>query len=101
MFNGTYKSFDKNFQPHNKTKPYSVILYNSVWMSAHKLFNLNIPEKQSLSSYDVIEFTQVRNGTEIRLVDINGSDITFFDDKIKDIVISDEFEMRFEGASTG
>ena len=49
----------------------------------------------------MIEVTEVQTATEIRLVVINGSDITFFDDKIKDIVISNEFEMRFEGVSTG
>ena len=91
-------------QPQNNysTNPYSIILHNLVWVSAHKLLNLSTPKEESLlhASYPgVIEFTQVRNATDniIALVDING----FLDDQIKRIVISDEFERRFEGASTG
>ncbi|MCG8624508.1 MAG: hypothetical protein MJE68_21255, partial [Proteobacteria bacterium] len=83
------------------TNPYSIALHNAVWMSVRQLLNLSIGEEKRLISHDVIEVTQVRSATEIPLVDINGSDLNFLDDRIKEVAISDEFEMRFEGASTG
>ena len=83
------------------TNPYSIALHNVVWISVRQLFNLSIGEEQRLISHDVIEVTQVRSATEIALADINGSDVNFLDDRIKEVEISDEFEMRFEGASTG
>ena len=96
MFNSTYNGLE------NHTNPYSAVLHDLVWMTAHDLLNLSAPEEQStIVSYNEIEVTQVRNATEITLVHINSSDITLFDDEIKEVVISDEFEMRFEGASTG
>ena len=83
------------------TNSYSIALNNSVWTSACKLFNLSIGEEQIVISHDVIEVTQVWNATEIALVDINGSDLNFLDDRIKGVIISDDFEMRVDGASTG
>ena len=83
------------------TNPYSIALHNAVWISVRQLFNLSIGEEQRLISHDVIEVTQVRSATEIALVDINGSDLNFLNDRIKEVAISDEFEMRFEGASIG
>ena len=86
-------------EDHNYTNPYSVALYNSVWISIHNL--ISIGEEQMLISHDVIEVTQVRSATEIPLVDINGSDLNFLDDRIKGVIISDDFEMRVDGASIG
>ena len=103
MFNGIYEDFDRKFQPQNSySNPYPVALHNKIWTTAHKLLSLSAPEEQSIPSCDVIEVTQIRNATEIPLANIiNGSDIIFLNDQIKGIVISDEFEMRFEGTSTG
>ena len=49
----------------------------------------------------MIEVTQVQNDTEIPIVEINGSNVTYTDDEIKEVIISDDFQMKFEGASTG
>ena len=97
VINGTHDDFGSKYQP----QKYSVVLHNLVWTTALKLLNLSIPEKHSTDVHNVIEVTQVRNATEIPIVEIKGSNIIYTDDEIKAVVISDDFQMQFEGASTG
>ena len=80
--------------------PYSVVLHDFIWATTHKFLNLSMSVEQS-THINVVEVTQVWHAAEFTLVAINGPNITFFDDKIKVVIISDDFEMRFEGASTG
>lgn len=82
------------------TNPYSIVIKNLVWTTAQTLLQLEV-NNYDPTFLNIIEVIQIRNSTELHLVDINDSHVTFLDDNIKEVVIADEFDVLFEGASTG
>ena len=80
--------------------PYSIIINNLVWTTVQALLQLEV-NNYGPTFLNIIEVTQIRNSTELCLVNINDSHVTFLDSEIKEVMITDEFDVQFEGASTG
>ena len=77
--------------------PYSIKLHNLIWMlTQHQRVNLTY----IASIYNPgFKITQFRNNSEITIATISkGNIITFTDDEFLKLSISDELEVKFEGA---
>ena len=93
----------QSFQSSHKVNPYSIVLHNLVMTTSLWLSNLSMPINESTSQYRTIKVTQyhnrIRRDIPISFIHENGNVSIIIDKKI--ISVSDDFEMRLEGASTG
>ena len=105
MFNKTFEDF--HMQYHNDSEsfqnvdPYSFFFYNLVMTTIFNLTSTLVNE--IMSQHRIVEITQYYNGREtpISFVHENGS-VSVIGNQIERIAaVSDDFEVQFEGASTG
>ena len=109
VFGSTYEDFhmqycSKSFQNGHKVNPYSIILHSLVMSTLLRLFNSSAPINESMSQHRIIEITQYHNRKDIPIsfVHENGNVSVIDDNQITKIAtVSDDFEIRFEGASIG
>ena len=105
-FRMQHSNHSKSSQNGHKLNPYSVILHNLVIATLLnlRLFNFSISVDESVSQDMIIEITQYQNGSDISFSIIHENNTMVIDNQnvIRKIAaVSDEFEMQFEGASTG
>ena len=84
------------------SNPYAIILHNLILETAFKIDKNNtVRTNVSWPSKDgKFEVTQIRNGNEILIATISEDyTVTFFDNKIIEMKISDELQPQFEGAT--
>ena len=84
------------------SNPYAIILHNLILETAFKIDKNNtVRTNVSWPSKDgKFEVTQIRNGNEILIATISEDyTVTFFDNKIVEMKISDKLQPQYEGAT--